>query len=176
MADASVLPFTTWTDDGAPDFRDRIPTPARRVTPAGAVWELPLTFGYTRRPFAKWHGILTAAGRGVWKPLRAVGIMDRLGVVRKAWLNLENPAYPDPAAFVPVVAAEGLPFACFTLHSSSLMPGGSAYCRTAADVERVLATTDAALAAAAKQPTFRPATVTTTATELEAEHSANGAT
>lgn len=171
LADASVLPFTTWADDGAPDFRDRDPTPVRRVTPAGAVWELPLTFGYTRRPFAKWHGVVTAAGQGVWKPLRAVGILDRLGVVRKAWLNLENPAYPDPAAFVPVVAAEALPFACFTLHSSSLLPGGSPYCPTQADVDRLLTRTEQCLAAAATAG-WRPATVTQTAKELEAEYTA----
>ncbi|MCU0703594.1 MAG: hypothetical protein MUF18_06420 [Fimbriiglobus sp.] len=166
LADASVLPFTTWVDEGAPDFRDRDPLPVRRLTPAGAMWEVPLTFGYTRRPFRKWHGLLTAAGKGVWKPLRAVGILDRLGVVRKAWLNLENPAYPNPAAFVPVVAAEGLPFTCFTLHSSSLLPGGSPYCRTATDVARLLARTEQSLAAAAAAG-WRPATITDTAKELE---------
>lgn len=168
LADASVLPFTTWADDGAPDFRDRDPLPVRHVTPAGALWELPLTFGYTRRPFARWHRILTAAGRGLWKPLRAVGLMDRLGLVRKAWLNLENPAYPDPAGFVPVVAAERLPFACFTLHSSSLLPGGSPYCRTQADVDGLLARTEQCLSAASAAG-WRSATVTQTAKELEAE-------
>lgn len=176
LADASVLPFTTWADDGAPDFRDRDPMPVRRVTPAGAVWELPLTFGYTRRPFAKWHAVLSAAGTGPWKPLRAVGLMDRLGIVRKAWLNLENPAYPDPAAFVPVVAEEGLPFACFTLHSSSLLPGGSPYCPTQADVDRLLTRTEQCLSAAAAHAGWRPTTVTQTAKELEAEYLANGAT
>lgn len=169
LADASVLPFTTWADDGAPDFRDRNPVPVRRVTPAGALWELPLTFGYTRRPFAKWHGIMAAAGRGVWKPLRAVGLMDRLGIVRKAWLNLENPAYSDPAGFVPVVAAERLPFACFTLHSSSLLPGGSPYCPTQADVDRLLTRTEQCLSAAVTAG-WRPATVTQTAKELEEEY------
>lgn len=171
LADASVLPFTTWTDDGAMDFRDRDPTPVRRQTPAGPLWELPLTMGYTRRPFAKWDRIVTAANRGAWRALKAGSVLDRFGIVRKAWLNLENPAFPDPAAFVPVVAAEGLPFACFTLHSSSLLPGGSPYARTAADVERVLQTTDRALAAAAKAG-WRPMTVTETATELEAEYTA----
>lgn len=179
LADASVLPFTTWEDDGAPDFRDRDPVPVRRPprhegdTP---LWELPLTFGYTRRPFAKWHGVITAAGRGLWKRLRAVGLMDRLGVARKAWLNLENPAYPDPAGFVPVVAAEGLPFACFTLHSSSLLPGGSPYCPTPADVDRLLKRTEECLTAATAAG-WRPVTVTQTAKELEAEfarHAARG--
>jgi hypothetical protein len=178
LADASVLPFTTWADDGAPDYRDRHPTPVRRPPRHdgdAALWELPLTFGYTRRPFAKWHGVMTAAVKGVWKPLRAVGLMDRLGIVRKAWLNLENPAYPDPAAFVPVVAAERLPFACFTLHSSSLLPGGNPYCRTPADVDRLLERTEQCLAAAAKA-VWRAATVTQTAKEMEQEFLANGAT
>jgi hypothetical protein len=171
LADASVLPFTTWADDGAPDFRDRQPRPVRRPPryPGDtALWELPLTLGYTRRPFAEWHGIITAAENGVWKAVRAVGLMDRLGVVRKAWLNLENPAFPNPAAFVPVVAAERLPFACFTLHSSSLLPGGSPYCRTEGDVDRLLRTAEAALTAAATAG-WRPATVTQAAKELEAE-------
>lgn len=30
IADASVVPFTTWSDDGAPDFRHRDPLPRRR--------------------------------------------------------------------------------------------------------------------------------------------------
>jgi hypothetical protein len=170
-ADASVLPFTTWADDGAPDFRSRDPLPVRmppRRPGDTALWELPLTFGYTRRPFAKWHGIMTAAGTGVWKPLRAVGILDRLGIVRKAWLNLENPAYPDPAAFVPVVAAEALPFACFTLHSSSLLPGGSPYCATQADVDRLLTRTEQSLSAATAAG-WRPTTMRQAVTELEAE-------
>ena len=174
IADASVLPFTTWADDGAMDFRARDPRPVRRPPrhPGDtALWELPLTMGYTRRPFTRWHTIVTAAGRGVWRSLRAAGLMDRLGIVRKAWLNLESPVYPDPAAFVPVVAAEGLPFACFTLHSSSLLPGGSPYCATQADVDRLLTRTEQCLAAAAKAG-WRPATVTQTANELEAEHTA----
>jgi hypothetical protein len=168
LADASVLPFTTWADVGAMDFRERDPVPVRRDTPAGSLWELPLTMGYTRRPFAKWDRIVTAANRGLLGAIRTGSVLDRLGVVRKAWLNLENPAFPDPAGFVPVVAAEGLPFACFTLHSSSLLPGGNPYARTPADVDRVLRTTDEALAAAAKAG-WQPATVTQTAKELEAE-------
>lgn len=171
-ADASVVPYTTWADDGAPDYRDRAPAPVRRPPRAAgdpALWELPLTLGYTRRPFALWHRVVRAGEWGPARHLRLVGLLDRLGVVRKAWLNLENPAYPDPAGFVRVVAAERPGFACATLHSSSLVPGGNPYVPAASDVERVLRATRAVLAAAARCPHFRPVTATAAADELEAE-------
>ena len=55
-----------------------------------------------------------------------------------------------------------------------LLPGGSPYCATQADVDRLLTRTEQCLAAAAKAG-WRPATVTQTANELEAEFTERGA-
>jgi hypothetical protein len=175
VADCSVLPFSTWPDDGAPDHRARDLTP-RRLPPRhpgdAAMWELPLTFGWTRRPFGLWNRVFRTVEETPLRYLKIIGILDKLGIARKAWLNLENPAYPDPAGFVPVVATAQPPAVCFTLHSSSLMPGGSPYTRTEADLDRLYHRAEAALQAAAACPTFRPATATQTAQHLETAHHA----
>ncbi|MDB4477522.1 hypothetical protein N9018_04865, partial [Rhodopirellula sp.] len=57
IADASILPFTTWPDEGAPDFRDRDLLPVRRNIQSGThgLWEIPLTLAYTKKPWAFWQ-------------------------------------------------------------------------------------------------------------------------
>lgn len=175
LADASVLPFSTWEDDGAPDYRGRDLAPVRhppRRPGDRALWELPLTFGYTRRPFRAWGRVIAAGERGPLRRLRLVGLLGRLGVVRKAWLNLENPLCGDVRDFLRVLRGDRPPFACFTLHSSSLMPGGSPYARTEADADRLLAAAADALAQVAGWPEFVPATVTQTALHLETAYHA----
>lgn len=175
LADASVLPFSTWEDEGAPDYRDRDLTPVRhppRYDGDAPLWELPLTFGYTRRPFRRWGRVLAAAGGGPLRHLRLVGLLGRLGVVEKAWLNLENPQCGDLRDFLRIIRGDRPPFACFTLHSSSLMPGGSPYTRTEADADHLLSTTDEALRMVAGWPEFIPATVSQTARQLEVAYRA----
>jgi hypothetical protein len=168
--DCSVLPFNTWTDPGAPDYRRRDLTSVRVSCPAGPVWELPLTFGYTRRPFPFWANVARLAESGAGRAVRMTGVLDRLGVVSRAWLNFENPLGERMLKFLAVLRAVRPPFVSFTLHSSSLMPGGSPYSRTAADVTRLLATAETVLKTVAAWPEFAPAAMTEIAQLLEAAH------
>jgi hypothetical protein len=168
--DCSVLPFNTWVDDGAPDYRNRGLAPVRVSHPAGPVWELPLTFGYTRRPFPVWAQVARFADSGFGRALRLTGVFDRLGVVSRAWLNFENPLGERMLRFLHVLRADPPPFVSFTLHSSSLLPGGSPYSRTDADVQRLLATLEAVLKTVAGWPEFAPATMTEIAHTLEDAH------
>lgn len=176
VADASVLPYSTWVDDGAPDYRGRDLTP-RRLAPCDGsdqpLWELPLTFGYSRMPFGFWHRTFEWIESSPLRHLRMIGVLDRLGVVRKSWLNLENPLGRNLPGFLELLRRGRLPFVCLTLHSSSLMPGGSPYTQTEADAERILAMTASALATVANWPEFVPATVSQTAWYLEKEHHAS---
>lgn len=175
VADCSVLPYTTWADEKAPDYRHRDPFPVRlppRRPGDSALWELPLTLGFTRRPFGFWRRFLAAAKETPLRHLRLVGLLDRLGIVRTSWLNFENPLGERMLDFLRVVRAARLPAVCFTLHSSSLLPGGSPYSRSAADVDRLFAKADAALAAVAADPEFRPATSSDVARTLETRHHA----
>jgi len=173
IADCSVLPWNTWPDDGAPDFRDRDLSP-RRLPPNEhsdrAMWELPLTFGCTRtnqQSGAKW---LKFADGTLGRVLRLTGLFDRLGFVSRAWLNFENPLGERMLRFLRVLRKLRPPFVSFTLHSSSLLPGGSPYAKTDADVERILRTAKAALETVAAWPEFLPATATEIAHHLEAAH------
>ena len=171
--DCSVLPFNTWADDGAPDYRTRGLAPVRKPPQqlgGQAVWELPLTYGYTRRNQAFWHRALTLADSRVGRGLRLTGILDRTGIVSKAWLNFENPLGERMLQFLAVLRRLRPPFVSFTLHSSSLLPGGSPYNRTAADVAKMLERAETVLNRLRDWPEFQPATMTEIATHLETTH------
>lgn len=171
--DCSVLPWNTWADPGAPDYRQRNLAPVR-IPPRHAgdkpVWELPLTFGSTRRPFGLWKKVLGAADTAVGRAVRLTGLLDRLGLVSRAWLNFENPLGKPVLKFLAALRKARPPFVSFTLHSSSLMPGGSPYARTAEDVARIRDNAAKVLATVAGWSDFQPATVTEIAAHLEAAH------
>jgi hypothetical protein len=175
LVDASVVPFTTWDDDGAPDYRDRNLLP-RRLPPRSAgelpLWEVPLTLAFTRRPFAFWRSCYEVVERTWLRRLRLIGIAERFGVVRKVWLNFEDPLGDRMLALLPMLRGLSLPCVCFTVHSSSLAAGLGPYTRTEADEDRLFAQVDEALKTLSGWPDFRPATVTEVACQLESAHEA----
>lgn len=170
LADASVVPFTTWADDGAPDYRDRDLLPQRlppRTTGDTPLWEIPLSFGYTRKPIHFWAGVFNKLER---TPLRRlVGLASRSGLARKAWLNFENELGHNMLPFLQLLRSQQLPAVCFTLHSSSLMAGGNGYTPDESARERLFTYLDAILTEVAGWDDFQPATVTEVAQHLEQE-------
>jgi hypothetical protein len=171
VADASVLPFTTWDDDGAPDHRHRRLDPVRKPGKDGtALWEIPLTMGFTRRPFGFWHTATEAVARTPLRRLRLIGLAERAGLVRKVWLSFEAPLGQRMLPFLRMLRKLRPPCIDFTLHSSSLLPGGNGFTRTAADRDRVYAYLDEILGIVADWPEFQPATVTEVAQHLEHSH------
>ena len=65
-----------------------------------------------------------------------------------------------------------LPCVCFTMHSSSLLPGGNGYAPNAAACDRLLAYAEEILDTVTRWDDFQPATVTEVAKHLEKEHHA----
>ncbi|MBY0514483.1 MAG: hypothetical protein K2P78_11295 [Gemmataceae bacterium] len=171
LADASVLPFTRWADDGSPDYRGRGPEPVR-LAGDPPLWELPLSLAFTRRPFAFWDRVMTAAEAAPLRYLRVVGVLQKSGVVRKSWLNFENPLGERMLELFGPLRAAGVPYLCFTLHSSSLLPGGSPYSATAADVTRLYDRLTGTLKHLTADPGYTPATVADIARGLETSHHA----
>jgi hypothetical protein len=173
VADASVLPFTTWADDGAPDHRHRRPWPMRkppRRPGESALWEIPLTMGFSRRPFGFWHRAFEAMRHSPLRHLRLIGLAERAGLLRQVWLSFEAPQGRHMLPFVRLLGRLRAPCVDFTVHSSSLLAGGNGFTRTPADRDRVLACLDEVLGAVAARADFRPATVTEVATHLEQHH------
>jgi hypothetical protein len=174
-ADASVVPFSTWDDEGAPDYRWRGLQPARlppRYEGDAPLWEIPLTLAFTRRPFAWWRKCYDFIRNSWWSRLHLIGIAEKLGVVRKVWLNFEDPMGKRMLPFLQQLRRMHLPCICFTIHSSSLVAGKGPYTRTQADEDQLYAHMEEVFSTLAKWPDFQPATVTEVATKLEEEHHA----
>jgi hypothetical protein len=173
VADSSVVPFTTWTDDGAPDYRRRRLAPQRLAPSENGrpfLWEIPLSMGFSRRPFPLWHRITAALGKPMLRRMRLVGLAEKLGLVRRVWLNFEDPAGQRMLPLLRVLRRMGLPHVCFTLHSSSLMAGGSSYTPDEAARQRLLAYVDEILEQVRGWEEFKPATVAQIALHLEKAH------
>lgn len=172
IADASVVPFTSWPDDGAPDYSRRGMEPVRRpgrTESEPGLWEIPLTRGFTRRPFDFWHALYSAIQHSPLSRLRLIGIAEKLRLVRKLWLNFEQHPAQELVDFVRVLRKLDLPYVCFTLHSSSLLAGLSPYVRTEADEARLLDAVESVLHSALDAG-FVPATVSDVARSLEDHH------
>jgi hypothetical protein len=171
IADCSIVPFATWPDEGAPDYRSRDLRPRRHPPeegfPAG-FWELPLSFGVNRRRMRFWMSFLEGAAKAPWRWFRIVGILDRLGWVRKSWLNLETPDGDRMLDFLKVLQRLDLPALCWTFHSSSLVVGGNPYATTGSNVQTVWRRLEMALQEMARRPeAFTWATSAQVAQHLE---------
>jgi hypothetical protein len=176
LADASVVPYTTWSDDGAPDYRSWDIQPVRlppRRAGEQSLWLIPLTLGFTRRPFHFWRKCYAYVESSWLSKLRLIGVAERLGIVRKVWLNFEDPLGERMLVFLNLLRRLHLPCICFTVHSSSLVAGVGPYTRTRANEDRLYAQVEEVFGTLAKWPDFKPATVTEVARKLEQEHHAS---
>lgn len=173
IADASVVPFTTWADDGAPDYRHRDNLP-RRVAPlqqdSTALWEIPVTLGYTRKPMAFWASAFNRIENSVLRHLRMIGILSSAGIVRRVWLNFEATPAEDMIALLSFMEKLDIPCVTLTLHSSSLMKGGNPYSSSQRSVDSIFEGTEKVLAWLADNKHYSPATIGELAQQLENQH------
>lgn len=170
--DASVVPYTTWQDEGAPDYRDRTPEPVRHASAApghSPLWEIPLTRGFTRLPFHFWQRWYDRGQFSWLRKARLIGLAEKLGVVRKVWLNFEQHSAAELLAFLKVLRSLDLPDVCLTLHSSSLRAGFSPYVRTPGDEARLYRSLETVFRYLADRG-FQPATMSSVARHLESTH------
>jgi len=171
-ADSSIVPFTHWDTDGAPDFRHLDRTPVRlQHEQYGPLWELPLTLGYTREPEQRWAKLFNRFESDSLRQLRVIPLLERSGLVRRIWLNFE---YDQEQSMLPLLAKlerDAPPFICFTIHSSSLLPGGSPYNTSDADSRRILNRISDTLQWLQRRETFQPATISHIAELLEQQYS-----
>jgi hypothetical protein len=177
LADCSVVPYTRWPEDGAPDYHDRdlmpcrLPPTARGDTP---LWELPLTLAFSRRPFRLWQRCFETIESTMLSRLRLIGLAERLGLVRRIWLNFEIGPPQGWLAFWRLIRRLQVPYICLTVHSSSLAAGPGPYTRSDQDEERIFQNIESVFAALRGEPNFVPMTASDLARHLEQHYARTG--
>jgi hypothetical protein len=177
VADCSVVPFTHWPDEGAPDYRHRDLFPQRLDQPCAdgkALWEIPLTLAYSRPPFRLWQRCFDVIESTFLKRLRLIGLAERIGLVRKVWLNFEIADPYDWTSFWNLLRRLGVPYICFTVHSSSLAAGPGPYTRSQADEDRIFGQIETVFAALRREREFAPLTASELAQHLEQQYACAG--
>jgi hypothetical protein len=140
--DVSVVPYTDFSRQQGPDFRDCGPRPFR-VGPS--LVELPLSVDFV--------GCLARRGRSLYPVLaspwgvrlRLPSIAARLGLLERIRLSPEGHSLDDMKRLTRAALADGQRFFMLTYHSSSLLPGSTPYVRDSADRRAFLSTLDAYL-------------------------------
>ena len=182
--DSSVTPWIDWRGfDEGPDFRGA-PQGCYRVaagqdlrTPAaaGELLELPLSSGFTRRPFA-WRARAHAALRSrALRGLPLAGLASRLGVVRRVILTPEGESLPALLALAARLIEQGERFLHVFWHSPSLVPGLSPFVASRDDRERLLATLEGFVDGASRLARLVPMTVSEAAEALDPLRAARAA-
>jgi hypothetical protein len=177
IAECSVLPYTTWPEEGAPDYRHRDLTPVR-IPPSRSgqtpLWELPLTLAYSRSEFGFWRRCFEVVERSLLGKLRLIGLAERLGLVRKVWLNFEIGDPYDWTPFLIMLQRLGVPCICFTVHSSSLAAGPGPYTKTKEDEARIFRQIEQVFSVISRLPGFATATASGVARTLEHQYASLG--
>jgi hypothetical protein len=177
VAECSVVPYTAWSEDGAPDFRHRDVYPVRLTPsrPDGApLWEIPLSMGFTRRPFGTWAAAFRFVEGSPLRHFRVIGIAERLGILRRVWLNFEVNDPFDWMPFLLLLQRMNVPCVTFTVHSSSLFAGPGPYTRTVEDEKRIFDQIARVFRQLNELNGFEPATASEAALYLENRYARTG--
>lgn len=139
-ADVSVVPHTSFAADGGPDFTA---LPDRPFEPAPGLAALPLSVHFA--------GAFAGAGRTLFpllsgrmgRRLHLPGLAAGLGLLERLRLSPEGHGFGDMLRQTRAALARGTRLFMLTYHSSSLLPGATAYVRSEADRDRLLGRLDA---------------------------------
>lgn len=141
--DSSVIPFSDFSDQAGPNFSTAPWTPYRvgefdlcRPAERGALLEAPVSVGFSRSNFRQADRFRRWAHRTPWRQLKAVGIVDRLGLARRIKLSPEQATGAEMIQLIEALLAQRAPLAVLMFHSSSLVAGLSPYVPTTARLER----------------------------------------
>jgi hypothetical protein len=134
--DASIVPYTSFSSDGGPDFSQFSEFPFWFGDLSAPLLELPVTTGF--------HGLLRDYGSALYprlgaatlKPLRAKGIAARTRMLERIRLTPEGCTANDMMRLATTLAKKGCQVMTLTYHSPSAVPGHTPYVRSAVELER----------------------------------------
>lgn len=138
--DSSVTPYINWTEMGGPDYT-RSPHRVYRFDPAapfeatsgGELVEVPASVGFMRGDHEAAARIRSRLERSQIRRLRVIGLLDRMGFLRRRGLSPEVSTPAELMALARSLVAWGSPFLHVTFHSNALLPGATPFVRTKED-------------------------------------------
>ena len=143
--DASVVPHTSFTSAGGPDFTGLPEEPYWFGPNAHRLLELPVTTGFT--------GALRHIGPAMYPKLHSKlggllhlpGMAARLGLLERIRLTPEGYTTHELARLLRAVVASGQQVVTLTYHSSTLVPGNTVYVKNAQELKQFKQTVKDAL-------------------------------
>lgn len=131
--DSSVVPFTSFAAQGGPDFRRHSHEPFIR----DGILEIPLTGGFVGIARRLGPSQFDTAQR-VRSPVPLPGVLAKLRVLERCRLSPEQERLEGLIRLTRVLLREGTRVFCLSLHSSSLVAGGTPYVPRGTDVATLL--------------------------------------
>lgn len=144
--DASVVPYTTMTADGGPDFSAHGPDPFWFEADGKALLEMPATAGYSGALHSNGRMLYPFLQTSALRRLRAPGIVSKLGLLDRIKLTPEGCSLEQLKALTRSMVKQGTWFFGLTYHSPSLVPGNTAYVRNDHDLQIFIQCIDCYLA------------------------------
>lgn len=138
--DASVVPYTRFEDDGAPDFRAFDEHPYWFEAGGRRLLELPVTTGYAGWLSGIGPRLFELAQQPLARALRMGGVLARSKALERIRLSPEVATGAEMRHLTRALRARGCEVFSLTYHSPSLVPGHTPYVRDAAERERLIAT------------------------------------
>jgi len=140
VIDSSIHPYyadTPFSYHDAPDT-PFWPSYGDCITPGEQrdIFEVPVTSGYNRPDFPFWNRLHRTLSKTPLSQLRLVGVLWKLGWMRKIQLSPELADADNMIALVKAALASGHQVIHMYFHSSSLLPGAAPYVKNEVD-ERV---------------------------------------
>jgi len=138
--DASVVPYTAFSDDGGPDFRAYDEHPYWFKAGGRELLELPVTTGYAGWLRTLGPQLHEMAQRPLARSARVGGILARARALERIRLSPEAASGDEMRRLTSSLRAGGCEVFSLTYHSPSMVAGHTPYVRNAADLERFIAT------------------------------------
>ena len=137
--DSSVVPYTSFADDGGPDFRNYSFRPYWFGS-KGKLLELPLTCGFVGAVATTGPSLYPALTGRLAMKLRAPGVLARLQLLERIRLTPEGVEFPALRRLTESLLRQGCRVFVFSYHSPSLALGKTPYVRDRRDLRNVLET------------------------------------
>jgi hypothetical protein len=138
--DASVVPYSAFTEDGGPDFRTFDEHPFWFQAGRRELLELPVTTGYCGWLRRVGPRLYELAQRRWARRLRLGGVLARSRALERVRLSPEVASGAEMRRLTDALLAGGCQVFSLTYHSPSMMPGHTPYVRSEADLERLITT------------------------------------